>query len=50
MKLSQLITKLKYEITPKEWELLEARDSTIKISEHNRKTLLEMKNTQITKD
>ena len=50
MKLSQLITKLKYEITPKEWELLESRDSTIKISEHNRKTLLEMKNTQITKD
>ena len=50
MKLSQLITKLKDEITPKEWEVLESRDSTIKISEHNRKTLLEMKNTQITED
>lgn len=50
MKLSQLITRLKGEITPNEWKLLESRDSTIKISEHNRNTLLEMKNTQITED
>lgn len=50
MKLSQLITKLKGEITPNEWKLLESGDSTIKISEHNRNTLLEMKNTQITED
>ena len=50
MKLSQLITKLKGEITPKEWKLLESRDLTIKISEHNRNTLLEMKNTHITED
>lgn len=50
MKLSQLITRLKGEITPNEWKLLESRDSTIKISEHNRTTLFEMKNTQITED
>ncbi|MDO5010356.1 MAG: hypothetical protein Q4E31_05970, partial [Intestinibacter bartlettii] len=50
MKLSQLIIKLKGGITPKEWELLESRDSTVKISEHNRKTLLEMKDTEITED
>lgn len=50
MKLSQLIIKLKGEITPNEWELLESRDSTIKISEHNRTTLLEMKNTKIIED
>ena len=50
MKLSELITRLKGEITPKEWELLELKDSTIKISEHNRNTLLEMRNTQITED
>lgn len=50
MKLSQLITELKGEITPNEWKLLESRDSTIKISEHNRNTLLEMKNTKITED
>lgn len=50
MKLSQLITKLKGEVTPKEWKLLESKDSRVKISEHNRNTLLEMRNTEITED
>ena len=50
MKLSQLITKLKGEITQEEWELLESKDSGVKISEHNRNTLLEMKDTEITED
>ena len=45
MKLSKLITQLKGEITQEGWELLESKDSGVKISEHNRNTLLEMKDT-----
>lgn len=50
MKSSQLLSKLNESINQNEWSIIQSKDSSIKISEHNRNTLLEMRKTQILQD